>query len=257
MKADTVVLNARVYTGDVQRPDAQAVAIHAGVVIAVGADDDVRGLVDPNTEVIDAGGRLVIPGFNDAHVHFIMGAEELVGVDLRPSHDASDMARRLGEYASGRPAGEWITGGYWDHEAWPGAALPRRDQIDAATPRHPVFVKRLDGHLALANSEAMRRAGITGDVTPPAGGAVVTDAAGPTGILKDAAMDLVLRAIPPPALDDILTRARAALGHAAALGVTSVQDMTASPLELDAYDILRARRVDGADHVDAELRCRR
>ena len=106
-----------------------------------------------------------MPGFNDAHVHLVMGAEELVGVDLRPSRDAGDMAARVARFAATRPAGEWITGGYWDHEAWPGKALPTRDVIDAVVPNHPVFVKRLDGHMALANSLAMTLAGITGDAT--------------------------------------------------------------------------------------------
>ena len=85
-----------------------------------------KSFVGPATRVIDAGGRLVVPGFNDAHVHFIAGAEELIGVDLRPSRDEADMARRLGAYAATLTAGEWITGGYWDHEAWPDRSLPTR-----------------------------------------------------------------------------------------------------------------------------------
>ena len=168
-----------------------------------------------------------------------MGAEELVGVDLRPSQDEGDLARRIERYASTRPAGEWITGGYWDHEAWPTKALPTRELLDAVTPDHPVFVKRLDGHMALANSRAMRLAGVSDDVVVPSGGAIVRDASGRlTGMFKDAAMDLVSRVMPPASLDTILERARAALRHAAALGVTTLQDMTASALECDAYQTL-------------------
>ena len=170
-----------------------------------------------------------------------MGAEELVGVDLRPSRDEADMAARVARYAATRPAGEWITGGYWDHEAWPEKAIPTRDLIDAAVPNHPVFVKRLDGHMALANSRAMTLAGITGEAIAPSGGAVVRDARGRlTGLFKDAAMDLVTRAMPAATLDSILARMRAALRHAAALGVTTMQDMTASATELEAYRVLRA-----------------
>jgi predicted amidohydrolase YtcJ len=181
-----------------------------------------------------------VPGFNDAHVHFIAGAEELVGVDLRPSRDAGDLARRLGAYAATRPAGEWITGGYWDHEAWPGRALPTRDAIDAVTADHPVLVRRLDGHLALANSLALKLAGLDDGVSAPAGGALVRDARGRlTGVLKDTAIDLVTHAMPPASRETLLSRARAALAHAAALGVTTVQDMTASRAELEAYQFLR------------------
>jgi predicted amidohydrolase YtcJ len=160
------------------------------------------------------------------------------------------MVRRLGRHAATLPAGEWITGGYWDHEAWPrareratvreGAALPTRDLIDGVTPDHPVFVKRLDGHMALANSLAMRLAGLTDAAISPAGGAVVRDGRGRlTGVFKDAAMELVTRAMPQATGDTILRRARAALRHAAEVGVTTIQDMTASAEELAVYDTLR------------------
>jgi predicted amidohydrolase YtcJ len=238
--ADLVLLNAAIHTVDPARPIARALAIAGETILAVGTDDDIRRLAGPATRVIDAGGRLIVPGFNDAHVHFIAGAEELVGVDLRPSRDAGDLARRLGAYAATRPAGEWITGGYWDHEAWPGRALPTRDAIDAVTADHPVLVRRLDGHLALANSLALKLAGLDDGVSAPAGGALVRDARGRlTGVLKDTAIDLVTHAMPPASRETLLSRARAALAHAAALGVTTVQDMTASRAELEAYQFLR------------------
>jgi predicted amidohydrolase YtcJ len=234
-----LIVNANIHTVDPDRPQAQALAIRDELIVAIGSEEEVRRAVGSATRVIDAGGRLIVPGFNDAHVHLIMGAEELVGVDLRPLRDEGDLARRIERYAATRPAGEWITGGYWDHEAWPGGRLPSRDVIDAVTPNHPVFVKRLDGHMALANSVAMRRAGISNGVTSPPGGAVVRDPNGRlTGMFKDAAMDLVTQAMPPATLDTILQRARAALKHAAELGVTTMQDMTASALELEAYRAL-------------------
>jgi predicted amidohydrolase YtcJ len=237
--ADLIVVNANIFTGDPLQPRAEALAVQGEIIVAIGSDEDVRRLTRPETRVIDAEGRLIVPGFNDAHVHFIAGAEELVGVDLRPSRDEGDLAARLERYAATRPSGEWITGGYWDHEAWPGSKLPTRAAIDAVTPNHPVFVKRLDGHMALANTVAMRRAGISDEMPVPPGGAAVRDARGQlTGLFKDTAMDLVTGAIPPATLDTILQRARAALEHAAALGVTSVQDMTASATELAAYEAL-------------------
>jgi predicted amidohydrolase YtcJ len=257
VNADVLILNAGIHTVDPERPRAQALAIRGELIVAVGSDDDVRQAAGPAARVIDAGGRLIVPGFNDAHVHLIMGAEELVGVDLRPSRDEGDLARRVERYAASRPAGEWITGGYWDHEAWPGGRLPGRDPIDAVTPDHPVFIKRLDGHMALANSLAMRLAGIPDDVTSPPGGAVVRDPRGRlTGMFKDAAMDLVTRAMPPATAETILSRARAALKHAAALGVTTIQDMTASAAELEAYEILRAAgeltaRISSIQNYDA------
>jgi predicted amidohydrolase YtcJ len=257
VSADLVVFNASIHTVDPECPRAQALAVAGEVIVAVGSDEDVRNLAGAGTQVIDAGGRLVVPGFNDAHVHLVMGAEELVGVNLRPSRDQADMADRIARYAATLPAGEWITGGYWDHEAWPGKPIPARDAIDAAVPNHPVFVKRLDGHMALANSLAMTTAGIAEEVLAPAGGAIVRDGQGRlTGLFKDAAMDLVTRAIPAATRGAILTRMRAALKHAAALGVTTMQDMTASPAELDAYRELRSNgeltaRISSIQNYDA------
>ena len=242
MHPDQIIINGKIHTGDPALPAARALAITGETIAAVGDDRDIRRLEGPSTRVIDAGGKLVLPGFNDAHVHLIRGAEELVGVDLRPARDEREMARRLADHASKIPSGRWIRGGYWDHEGWPGTSLPTREQIDAATPAHPVFVERLDGHMALANSLALRLAGIDASTETPAGGTIVRDARGrPTGLLKDNAMALVLRAIPPESSEDILAKARAALRHAASLGVTTIQDMTAGAAELSAYQVLRAR----------------
>jgi predicted amidohydrolase YtcJ len=239
---DLVIINARVHTVEPARPAAEALAICGDTIARVGSTADVRALAGATTRVIDAAGRLVLPGFNDAHVHLIAGAKEIVGVDLRPARDAADLARRLREHAARLPRGRWITGGYWDHEAWPGKALPTHAQIDAATPDHPVFVQRLDGHMALANTLAMQLAGITSQTRAPDGGTIVRDAAGdPTGVFKDNAMDLLWRVVPPDTDEEILQKASAALKLAASLGVTTIQDMTASAAELRAYQTLRAR----------------
>jgi predicted amidohydrolase YtcJ len=238
---DLALVNGHVHTVDRARPRAEAVAICGERIAAVGSTADIRKLAGPATRIVDLGGKLVLPGFNDTHVHFIDGAEEIVGVDLRPAKSEQEFAARLADHAKRLPKGRWILGGYWDHEAWPSKALPTKQLIDAAVPDHPVFVQRLDGHMGVANSLAIRLAGVTRDTPVPDGGAIVRDAAGePAGVFKDNAMGLVSRAVPPPTDGDIRDRARAALKHAASLGVTTVQDMTASPAELKAYRALKA-----------------
>jgi predicted amidohydrolase YtcJ len=240
--ADTIIVNARVHTVDPARPEARAIAICGDRIGAVGSDADVRALSGAATRVIDAGGRLVVPGFNDAHVHLIDGAAELVGVNLRSATDERDFARRLEEHARALPRGRWILGGYWDHEAWPSREPPTRAVIDPLVPGHPVFVQRLDGHMGVANSLALELAGITRDTQSPEGGEIVRDASGePTGLLKDNAMTLVFRAVPPSTEEEVLEKARAALRHAAELGVTTIQDLTSSGMELRAYRTLRDR----------------
>jgi predicted amidohydrolase YtcJ len=238
---DLIIVNAKVHTVDREKPSAEALAICGEIIGRVGRSADVRKLAGPATRIFDAGGRLVVPGFNDAHVHLLSGADEIVGVNLRPARSEAEMAEKLRAYAARLPKGQWIQGGYWDHEAWPSKALPTRRALDAATPDHPVFVQRLDGHMAVANSLAMKLAGVTRNDTSPEGGTIVRDASGePTGVFKDNAMALVSRAIPADTLPETIEKARAALSHAASLGVTTIQDMTASPTELRAYQALRA-----------------
>jgi predicted amidohydrolase YtcJ len=237
---DLVVLNAHIRTMDLRQPRAEALAVLGGRVVALGSAEAIRALAGPETRVVHAEGRLVMPGFNDAHVHFLTGGFQLGGVDLRPARSPEDFARILGKFAGPKPAGTWITGGDWDHESWPGAPLPARKLIDAVTPHVPVFVSRLDLHMALANTVALERAGITANTAAPPGGEIVRDpiSGEPTGLLKDAAMGLVMRWIPTPGFGEKLAAARAASEHAASLGVTSVTDMSAGA-DLAVYQALR------------------
>ena len=225
---ELVIINASVHTMDPAHPTAGAVAIVGNRVAAIGSTPEIRALAGEKTRVIDAGEKLVLPGFNDAHVHFLMGGFSLANVDLRDAKSPEDMARRLAEYAKKIPKGRWILGGDWDHEKWPGAPLPTRQMIDAATPDHPVFVNRLDGHMALANGLALKLAGVTKETKDPPGGVVVKDANGePTGVLKDAAEDLVDRVVPEKTFEEKHTAAKAATDHAVQVGVTSLTDMSA------------------------------
>ncbi len=226
---DLVIINAAVHTMDAARPTAEAVAVLGNRIAAVGSTAEIRALAGPGTRVIDADGKSVLPGFNDAHVHFLMGGFSLANVDLRDAASPEEMARRLGEYAKKLPKGRWILGGDWDHERWPGAPLPTREMIDAATPDHPVFVNRLDGHMALANSLALKLAGVTKETKDPPGGVIVHDpkTGEPTGILKDGAESLVERVVPEKSFEEKHVAAKAASEHAAQVGVTSVTDMSA------------------------------
>ena len=239
---DTILVNGRVHTVDAARPAAQAIAVCGERIGAVGTNSEIRALATAATTIVDLQGRLVLPGFNDAHVHFIDGADQLVGVNLRGATDERDFARLLGAYVNTIPKARWVLNGYWDHEAWPSRALPTRATIDAVTPEHPVFVQRLDGHMAVANSLALKLAGITRDTQAPEGGTIVRDASGePTGVLKDNAMSLVYRVVPAASAEDVLARARAGLRHAAERGVTTIQDITASARELATYQALREK----------------
>lgn len=240
-QADTVLLGGKVWTGDPVRPEAQALAIVDGKVAAVGSDDEVRRWAGPATTVLELRGRRVLPGFNDAHVHFFDGGQALASVQLRDAPSPEAFRDRIGAYAATLPKGRWVLNGNWDHERWTPAALPTRQLIDAVTPDNPVFINRLDGHMALANTLALELAGITRDTPDPPGGSIVRDADGePTGMLKDAAMNAVYAVIPESSPAEIATALRAAMRVANENGVTSVQDMSASPAILRGYQQLLA-----------------
>ncbi len=224
--ADLIITNAKVWTVDKSRPEAQAVAILGERIVAVGTDAEVNAWRGSQTKVMDAKGRRVLPGFNDSHVHFSSGGQQLDRVNLKDATSAEEFVRRIGEDVSRTPQGEWVLGGNWDHEMWTPAELPTRHMLDPVSPTAPVFLARYDGHMAIVNSVALRRAGITAQTKDPAGGTIVRDTQGnPTGALKDAAMDLVTKHIPPLTRERRLRGIRRALEHAASLGVTSVQEM--------------------------------
>jgi predicted amidohydrolase YtcJ len=220
------IVEAKVWTGNPGQPEAQAIGLSGSRILAVGATQAILGRAGPHTRIIDAQGRRVLPGFNDAHLHFYGGGDALAGVDLRGAASSGALRDRVAAFARTRPPGEWILNGGWDHEAWTPPALPTHELIDDVTPDHPVWVNRSDGHMMLANALAMRRAGVDRSTPDVPGGEIVRDALGrPTGIFKDAATNLVDRVVPLPTRERVLDAIRSAQDLAAENGVTSVQDM--------------------------------
>ena len=240
--ADLIISHAKIWTVDPAHPSAQAVAVLGDRIVAVGTDSDIAAWRGPQTQVIDAGGKLLLPGFNDAHVHFVSGGAQLDAVQLNDATSAQEFVRRIGERAKVTPKGSWILGGDWDETKWTPAELPTREIIDPVTGDTPVFVSRYDGHMGVANSAALRAAGITAQTPDPPGGAIVRDAKGnPTGALKDAAADLLYKHVPPLSHEERMHAVRRALAYAASLGVTSVQNMNPDYADIGVYAELLER----------------
>jgi predicted amidohydrolase YtcJ len=232
--ADLAVFG-RVWTGDSANPTARAVAVRGDSIIAVGDSATVARLVGPTTERIDRPDGLVVPGFIDDHVHLFLGAHQLASVDLRDAASPEEFTRRIKEFALTQRPGDWITGLSWDHERWPGAPLPDRRWIDSVTPDNPVFLLRLDGHMAIANSAALAAAGLDRSMQPIPGGEIVRRPDGElTGLLRDEAQNPVAAVVPaasPAQLDSSLV---AAMRHAATLGVTTIASVSTGWAEIAA-----------------------
>jgi predicted amidohydrolase YtcJ len=232
------VLNARVWTGDPDAPWAEALLVSGDRLVSVGASSDIRARAK-GARIVDATGKFVVPGFIDGHVHFLDGGFRLASVKLRDAKTPGEFRDRIADFAKTVPPGTWILGGDWDHQLW-GGELPRREWIDEVTPDHPVWVNRLDGHMALANSLALKAASITRDTSGIEGGTIERDPGGePTGILKDNAMGLVDAVVPPPSEEMSRRALEAAMHYVAERGVTTVHHM-GTWADLDVFR--RARR---------------
>lgn len=237
----TVFINGKIYTVNEKQPFAEAVIIEGSKIVFVGSNEEAKKLIDESTKIIDLGGKLMLPGFNDSHLHFISGGNYLLGINLRPAHSKAEFVQIIKDYVkdrkdSSKNVNRWITGGRWDHEQWKDKILPTKELIDSVTGNIPVFVSRIDGHMGLANSRAIQLAGITKDTPDPEGGLIILDkeTGEPTGILKDNAMELVFKIIPNSSLEENVEDALRSIEEAGKLGITSVQDMT-QPGELEAY----------------------
>ncbi len=229
--AEVIFIHGDVYTGSPKSGDStthgpvQAIAVSGGKISAVGSSEDIQKLKGPKTQVVDLGGHFVMPGFNDAHVHLGSGGFEKLNVNLIGCKSLDDMKQRIAARTKTAAPGEWIVGRGWDHTLWVEQITPTRVDIDAVTGNHPAIFNRVDGHIAIANSAALKAAGITAQSPDPHGGKIDRDDKGePTGILRETAMGAVLEKIPPPTMAQRRRAAELALEDAARWGITSAQD---------------------------------
>jgi len=241
MERSLCLINGRIFTQTDEAPWAEALVAEGSTIRYVGENREARAAAGSHPEIIDLGGRLVLPGFIDNHTHFLEGGFHLQGLDLRPCRSRETFVATLQQNVA-RHGREWVTGGDWDEQSWISRELPHREWIDEATGTTPVFLRRFDGHMALANTAALQRAGISRATPEPSGGAIDRDpqTGEPTGILRDAAMDLVFAVIPPQneeAYDRALT---VALDHARRHGITSIHDITLRP-DLAAFQRMDER----------------
>jgi predicted amidohydrolase YtcJ len=239
--AETIVLHGRVYTENTKQPWAQAVAIRGAKIVAVGSDAEIEKMRGTGTKVIDAGGKLVLPGFVDCHIHFLDGSFSLGRVNLEGAKDAADIQAKLREYASQHQGNDWILGRGWNYAMFAPETLPNKKYLDEIFPDRPAFLEGYDGHTYWANSKALALAGITRDTPDPPNGSIVRDrrTGEATGALKEAAQDLVARIVPKPSRAEKLTALRAGIKWANEHGITRVHSAGGDFEALDLYDELR------------------
>ena len=232
---DVIFFNGIIYTGvgfNEDKPETvQAMAIGGGKVLATGTTEEITRLAGPETRLRDLDtantSTFVFPGFNDAHTHLGGAGQTKLNVDLTGVKSLAAMLAKIQAFAKDKPAGNWLTGGNWDHTLWADKTLPTRQDLDKVTGGHPAFLDRIDGHISIANSAALAAAGITGKTKAPQGGAIDMDANGePTGILRESAQGLVEKVIPPPSHDERVRGDELAIADALAHGITSVQDFS-------------------------------
>jgi len=238
--ADTIITNARVYTVNPQQKWAEAIAVRADKIIFVGDAKSAESYKGPSTKVIDAKGKLVLPGFTDCHVHFMSGSLGLTQVDLTGANTIEEIQKRVKDYAAAHPTLPWITGMGWQYPTFGATALPNKKILDDVMVDRPVYLVAYDGHSSWANSKALAMAGIDRNTPDPPNGKIVRDANGEaTGALKEAAGDLVERLMPKPTREERLTALRKGLHEANRLGVVRVHSAGGDFEYLDLYDELR------------------
>lgn len=253
---EIIFFNGVIYTGEGFSADkprtVQAMAISSGKVIALGKNEEIRRLAGPATRMRDLSGGgervYVFPGFNDAHAHLGNAGLTKLNVDLSEANSLEDMLARIASYSRNAAAGRWLTGGRWDQTLWAAKVLPTRWELDGVTQGHAALLERVDGHIAIANSAALKAAGITGKTAAPEGGAIDVDGDGqPTGILRESAVELVARVIPPRSHEERLRGAELAIADAVTHGVTTVQDNS------DWEDFLVYEELEKAGKLDVRI----
>lgn len=224
--AAELVVYGKIWTGNQDQPYVEAIAINADTVLSLGSASEIEGYKRPETKIIQAAeGQLIVPGFIDTHTHFVDGGFRLASVQLRDAKTKDEFIKRIADYAASLPKGAWVTGGDWDHENW-GGELPDRSWIDDVTKDNPVWINRLDGHMSLANTAAMKAAGIDDKVKDVDGGTVVRVKGRVTGVFKDNASIYVDRVVPMPTPEQEDRALDAAMQYVASKGVTSVHNMS-------------------------------
>ena len=219
-------VNGLIYTVNAKREWAEAVVLSNNKIVFVGENNEAKKHLDDFTEVIDLKGKLMLPGFIDSHAHVVMGGQFLMNVNLTNVKSISEFGNKIRSFSNQIPKGTWIIGGNWNHYNWEGTELPRKEWVDSFTEDIPVFVSRVDYHVALANSFVLNLAGIDRNTQSPIGGEIVKDEEGePTGILKDKAMDLVYKIIPEPSESEFADAIDAAMNETQRFGVTSIHDV--------------------------------
>lgn len=236
--ADQVVFG-KVWTADEQVPWAEGFAIVGDSIVAVGSEEEISQWIGEETQKIEtASENLIVPGFIDCHTHFMEGGFGLASVQLRDAKTPDEFIKRIKEFALTQPKGVWITNGDWDHENW-GGELPSRDWIDSVTKDNPVWINRLDGHMSLANTAALKAAAIDDQVKEVEGGAIVRDKKGRiTGVFKDNAMNAIYKIVPDPSDEQKDKALEAAMNYVAARGVTSAHNMSGY---MDVFERARAK----------------
>ena len=235
--ADLIVTNGRVYTADDTRPLVEAFAVRGGRIVFTGSAREAATLKGANTQVVDAGGRTIIPGMVDGHAHFNNLAKKLRSVDLVGTKSYDEIIAKVVERAKSTPKGSWIIGRGWDQNAWGNTAFPTHEALSAATPDHPVLLERIDGHAQLANMAAMRVAGLTAAAKDPSGGKIIRDAKGnPTGVLIDKAESLVSDKVPEPSLEEWRAMHKDAVKLMHRWGLVGMHDAGASRKMIDLYE---------------------
>jgi predicted amidohydrolase YtcJ len=239
--ADTIITHARIYTVNPQQPWAEALAIRADKIVAVGSDADIEKFRHPGTKVIDAANQLVLPGFVDCHIHFMEGSISLGEVDLAESKDVPEIQQRLKDYAAKHPGNDWLLGLGWDYAMFGAAAIPDKKYLDEIFPDRPVFLHAYDGHTSWANTKALQMAGITKDTPNPLNGIIVRDptTGEATGALKEHASGLVSKIVPEPTRAERLAALRDGIKWANKNGLTRVHSAGGDFPQLELYDELR------------------
>jgi predicted amidohydrolase YtcJ len=241
--ADTVLIHARIYTVDLKNPWVQAIAVREGKIVAAGSDEAMLEYQGRATKVIDARQCMVLPGFVDSHVHMMAGAAQLEQIALSDARTIPEFQKMIRDYATAHPEKKWIQGMGWVYSVFGKSGLPDKKLVDEIVPDRPVYLLAYDGHTSLANSKALQEAGITRKTPDPPSGIIVRDPASgePTGVLKEAAGQLLTKVIPPLTREEELARLTKAIHYASSLGLTRLISAGADAERVELFDEIRQK----------------